>query len=30
MTMSLDIEVEYQRKKGKPKRTWKKQIEDKV
>ena len=27
---SLDIEVEDQRKKGRPKRTWKRQVEEKV
>ena len=28
LRMALDFEVEGQRKKGRPKRTWKKQVED--
>ena len=27
---SIDFEVEYQRKKGRPKKTWKKQVRKKV
>ena len=26
--IALDVEVEYQRKKGRPKRTWKRQVEE--